>query len=191
MKKFKIYFDKDDVGNKLCQFLFQEYNKDYNDNFHWEDSETFMLAENENIKATDDYFKEILHRKGTFFDLEPSPGFVKCVKDLIEEGYEVRILTHPQWTSDHCLVEKINWVKKHLPFFDLNNLMMTKLKGEVAKENRILLDDNPENLKSWEKEGGIGVCFGTIKYSQKWEGYKVSNFEEFKDLIKKLEGEKK
>jgi 5'(3')-deoxyribonucleotidase len=182
----KIYFDLDDVGNELCRFLFETYNQEHGDSFEWVNSQYFMVAENEGLKVDNDYFVEVLHRQGTFLKLEPAPGYVEVMKKLIKDGHEVRILTHPQWTSSYCLNEKIDWIKKHLPFFDLNHVIMTRLKGEVAKENRVLLDDNPEHLKKWEAEGGIGVSYAKIKYSENWQGYKVKDFNEFYELINKL-----
>jgi len=92
----KIYFDLDDVGNELCRYLFETYNKEHSDDFHWLNSDTFMLAENEGLKADNDYFKEVLHRKGTFLNLSAAPSYVAVMKKLIHEGYDVRILTHPQ-----------------------------------------------------------------------------------------------
>lgn len=183
----KIYFDLDDVGNELCRYLFETYNKEHKDNFHWLNSETFMLAENKNLKATNEYFTEVLHREGTFLNLDPAPGYVELMKKLIDEGYDVRILTHPQWSSEYCLNEKIQWIKKHLPFFTLDHIIMTRLKGEVAGPNKILLDDNPNHLKNWEENGGKGVSYAKIAYSKNWEGYKIKEFEEFYHLIKKLE----
>lgn len=183
----KIYFDLDDVGNELCRYLFETYNKEHNDNFDWLNSKTFMLSENEGLKVDNEYFKEVLHRKGTFFNLSPAPQYVEIIKKLIKEGYAVRILTHPQWTSSYCLEEKIEWIKKHLPFFNLDNLIMTRLKGEVAGPKKILLDDNPEHLKKWEENGGIGVAYAKIKYSKSWSGYKVEDFQEFYEIVKKME----
>lgn len=188
-KKLKIYFDKDDVGNKLAKHIIEIYNREMNDDFDWKESEEFMIAKNIGLKADNDYFNEILHREGTFLNAEPHLGYAEVIERLILEGYEVRILTHPQWNSKYCLNEKIEWIKKYLPFFDLNNLIMTRLKGEVASENKILIDDNPKNLKDWEENGGIGICFSKMKYSEEWEGHKVKNFEEVYDLIHLLEEE--
>lgn len=186
----KIYFDLDDVGNEFWKKLFAIYNEENNDNCNYLECEIHLIEEVNGIKADKKYFRKLLARKGLFMDLEPIPGYVELIKRLIAEGYEVRILTFPQWHSKHCMNEKVAWIKKHLPFFDLNNIIFTKLKGDVSGPNKILIDDNPFNLQDWEDNGGIGIGFGKIKYTQKWPGYKVDNFDELYALIKQIEREK-
>lgn len=186
-KKPIIFLDIDDVGNDLCEFLFDTHNRENNESFDWRKSKTFMLAENEGIKVGDEYFKEVLHREGTFLNLKPKKGYVEVIRKLIDEGFDVRLLTHPQWTSPYCLKEKMQWVQKHLPFFHLDDhLIMTRIKHEVAGEGKILLDDNPEHLRKWEEKGGIGIAFAEIEYSKAWDGKKVENFDQFYELVHKL-----
>ncbi|MDD4035872.1 MAG: hypothetical protein PHS45_00920 [Bacilli bacterium] len=185
----KIYFDLDDVGNNLCETVFKYYNRDFNDDFNWLDSEFFMWADNKEIKTNNDYFNTLLHSEGVFFNVDVTPGYVEIIKRLIDEKYDVRILTHPQWQSKYCMNEKVEWIMKYLPFFDLENIIMTKLKQEVSGKGRILIDDNPGHLEKWEENGGIGIAFVRSKYSEKWSGYKASNLEEIYDLIKKIEND--
>lgn len=189
MKGITLYIDLDDVGNELCRYLFETYNREHNDSFLWTESETFVLAENKGLKVNNDYFVDVRHRKETFGALAPANGYVHMMKRFIEEGYDVRILTHPQWTSPYCMTEKMQWIQKHLPFFSLDDLIMTKLKGEVAGPGRILLDDNPAHLQAWEDHGGIGVAYTKIAYSKKWTGFRVETFEEFYELVKDIESD--
>lgn len=185
----KIYFDMDDVGNELNKQLCEIYNKEYNDDFNFYDSEFSNVGDNERVKVNDDYFVNIIYQQGFFLNLEPLPGYIDLIKRLINENYEVRILTQPQWTSPYCMNEKIEWIRRYLPFFDLDNIIFTRLKGEVGGKGRILIDDNPRNLKTWEENGGIGIAYGISKYSQKWDGYKSNDFDEIYNIIKNVEEE--
>lgn len=189
MQGITLYIDLDDVGNELCRYLFETYNREYDDSFLWTESETFMLAENKELKVNNDYFVDVLHREGTFGSLSPAEGYVQMMKRFVDEGYDIRILTRPQWTSPYCVMEKMQWIQKHLPFFSLDNLMMTKLKGEVAGPGRILLDDNPSHLHAWEEHRGIGGAYTKIAYSKKWTGLSVETFEEFYQLVKDIESD--
>ncbi len=186
----KIYFDMDDVGNELNKYLYEVYNKDFNDNRCGRDSDCFYIEHNPGIKASAEYFIEILATEGVFINLKPNQGYIDIIEKLIDENYDVRILTYPQWKSKYCMNEKVEWIRRHLPFVNLDNLIFTRLKEEVAAENRILIDDNPSHLKKWEENGGIGVAYGKNKYTDNWNGYRVNNFEEFYQLIKQLEKDK-
>jgi 5'(3')-deoxyribonucleotidase len=186
----KIYFDMDDVGNELNRYLLGIYNNEYGGNFNFRDSESPLVNENYDIKVDDSYFKNIIYQEGCFLNLEPLEGYINLIKHLMDENYDVRILTYPQWTSPYCMNEKIEWIRRHLPFFNLDNIIFTRLKEELASENRILIDDNPNYLKKWEEHGGIGIAFGTSKYTKKWNGYRANDFDEIYNIIKKIEEEK-
>jgi 5'(3')-deoxyribonucleotidase len=183
----KIYFDLDDVGNNLGETMLKRYNKDFNDNYNWRDLENNTWADNEGVKVDDDYFVNLLCSKGAFLNVDARPGYIEIIKRLIDEKYDVRILTQPEWKSKYCMSDKVEWIKKHLPFFDLGNIIMTKLKGEVSGKGKILIDDNPEQLKQWEENGGIGIAFVNSRYSERWSGYKAYTFEEVYNLIKEIE----
>jgi len=185
----KIYFDMDDVGNELNRYMYDIYNGDHNDSRSCLDSECFYIEQNPGIKATAEYFIELLHNEGVFLNLEPIPGYINVIRKLIDENYDVRILTHPQWISKYCMNEKVEWIRRYLPFFNVENIIFTRLKEELAGKNRILIDDNPAHLKKWEENGGISVAYGKNKYTKEWTGYRVENFEEFYNLIKQLEKE--
>lgn len=187
----KIYFDLDDVGNNLCEVVLKRYNKDFNDNYNWHDLENNTWADNEGVKADNDYFVNLLCSKGIFLNVDARPGYIEIIKRLIDEKYDVRILTQPEWKSKYCMSDKVLWIKKYLPFFDLGNIIMTKLKQEVSGKGKILIDDNPEHLLKWEENGGIGIAFVRSEYSKNWSGYQATNFDEVYDLIKKIEKDNK
>ena len=187
MRKHKIFLDMDDVAKELCKRLVARYNKDFNDNVNWLDNMEQMIWDNKNIKADKKYIMDLLFEKGAFLDNPPIEGFVECVKRLIDDGFEVFFLTFPQWESPYCVSEKVEWLQTYLPFFKLDHLIMAKNKGEVSGKHKILLDDSPNNLTDWEKEGGIGISYAKIKYSQKWCGKQVFSFEEFYEYVHILE----
>ncbi len=185
----KIYFDMDDVGCDFRACLFDIYSQEYGEDCGYDGCDNYYIEYSTGIKADAEYFKEVLYREGLFLNLKPIPGYIEIIKKLIDEGYEVRILSHPQWESPYCMNEKIAWIKKHMPFFNLNNIIFAKLKGEIGAPGRIFIDDAPRNLEAWEKAGGIGIAFGQYKYTKEWKGYKVNDFDELYDLIKKIEKE--
>lgn len=110
----------------------------------------FFAIENANKKCAvvPNFFKE----------LKPIKKNVEALIALINEGYQVKILTKtPNENADN---DKKVWLKKYIPQIKNENIICVR-KGmkinyiaEQEKGNAILLDDNDTNLKQWEKYGG-------------------------------------
>lgn len=78
---------------------------------------------------------------GFFSNLEPIPGAIESYKKL-EEHFEVRILTRPSVYNLMCYTEKADWVKRHLGFEVLENLITMCDKSEITNPDAILIDDD-------------------------------------------------
>lgn len=69
--------------------------------------------------------------------------------------FKPEILSSP--SSSHTSVEgKHRWMEEHLPNVKLN-LVQSKQKQIMAKQNAILIDDREDICKRWEDAGGIAV----------------------------------
>jgi 5'(3')-deoxyribonucleotidase len=94
-----------------------------------------------------------------FLNLKPIRKNVNALIDLINKGFQVKILTKtPNENADN---QKVQWLAKHIPQIKKENIICVR-KGmkinyinENEKQNAILLDDNDTNLKQWEKYGGF------------------------------------
>ena len=101
-----------------------------------------------------------------FLDLKPIRKNVDALIDLINKGFQVKILTKtPNENADN---QKVQWLAKHIPQIKKENIICVR-KGmkinyinENEKGNAILLDDNDTNLKQWIKYG----CFKAIKITK-------------------------
>ncbi len=134
--------------------------------------------------GNEDYFSDLLQQENMFLNPELTPGAAEYMERLIGDGFNIKILTSPQW-NPYCTNEKMAWIRKHLPFFDLGNLMLSNQKWPMACKNRILLDDNTGHLREWYKYGGFPVA-----YAHNWnEGFpiRVDSHEEFYHLVHDLE----
>lgn len=177
-----IFYDQDDVLNFLSKAAIAKYNKDFNDNFDWRENKSYWWQDVAHF--SDEYFINMLNTPGFFIDIEPQEDGLYYMKNLIDEGFDVRVITRPQYNST-CPGEKIDWFKKHAPFFDVSKVCLTKDKWLLAGPDRILFDDATHNLEEWHKCGGIGIALD-YKQNRNWEGPRVKTHKEFYELIHTL-----
>lgn len=142
-------------------------------NFHWWWSNWLDRREAE----------ELLLQENFFYNLEPMEEAIETINNLHKEGYEICFLTTPQF-NQHCTFEKTQWLYKHFAWFDENkHLVLTGNKKLLDEENRLLLDDSPNNLK-WDK--GLNICFDHL-YNRDFKGLRVDGWCDFYNLIKLME----
>lgn len=77
---------------------------------------------------------------GFFSNLEPMPDAIESFKKL-EEHFDVYILTRPSIYNLMCYTEKADWVKRHLGFHVLENLITMCDKSLVQGKGAYLIDD--------------------------------------------------
>lgn len=77
---------------------------------------------------------------GFFSNLEPIPGSIEAFKKL-QDHFDVYILTRPSIYNLMCYTEKADWVKRHLGFHVLENLIMMCDKSVVKGHGAYLIDD--------------------------------------------------
>lgn len=93
-------------------------------------------------------------------NLDPLPWCIDLLMmcELAVGMGNVSILT-TQCGSEFCSSGKENWVRERLPKRFLESIIITKDKHLVAARDRILIDDNEENIDAWNMAGGFGVLF--------------------------------
>ena len=96
--------------------------------------------------------------------IRPLRSNIKRIEDLLSKNIEIKILTICK--TNKIVEEKIEWIKKHMPFFSLKNVIFIskeekkysdltskELKSNYLKENinkdniNILIDDDNEIIK--------------------------------------------
>jgi 5'-nucleotidase len=151
MKKETWYVDMDDT---LCKFVGQAY---------------LDLKANPSIKYPQSVY-------GFFTKLKPHANAVESMKEMVDMGLDVWILTRPSVLNPLCYTEKRVWVEQHLGLDFCDRLILCPDKGRVGDENDFLIDDynwkTPKNPKStpWK---GTQLLFGQAPY-ENWD--KVMEF---------------
>lgn len=136
------------------------------------------------------YFENILLRKGVFLNSLPIEDAVFYINKLKKDGHEIVFLTSPQWFSNYCMVEKVEWlIDKFWTWFNPDkHLVMTTRKDLLTKkgENDILIDDSISNLDKWN---GIKICKGT-SCNKDYKGLRCETWQDIYELILTIEGGK-
>lgn len=86
--------------------------------------------------------RTVMKQPGFFRSLAPVVHAIEALREMVAEGHEVFLVTSPLSNSDHCIPEKIEWVKRHLGEDWLRRLVITKDKTIVRGD--LLVEDNPE-----------------------------------------------
>ncbi|MCP4438092.1 MAG: hypothetical protein GY810_04040 [Aureispira sp.] len=77
---------------------------------------------------------------GFFAGLEPLAGAIESYR-LLEQHFEVYILTAPSYRNPLCYTEKRVWVEQHLGLSTTQNLIICQRKGLLIGD--FLIDDHP------------------------------------------------
>ena len=102
--------------------------------------------------------------------------FARLLNKVQKQGYQIGIITWlPKNSTDEfdkiVTVEKINWIKKHLPsvkWDEIHILPYGTPKSLFGNENSILFDDEENNRKDW-----IGVAYDETKIFNVLRGCKI------------------
>lgn len=85
---------------------------------------------------------DIMNKERFYAELEPIPGSVEAVRQMVEDGHTVFIVTSPWIGNVSCLQDKQDWVEKHIGKGWAERLILTRDKTVVLGD--ILIDDKPE-----------------------------------------------
>jgi len=102
-----------------------------------------------------------LHEKGFFLDLPPMPGAVKYFQKLLDDGYDVVIVTQPPRKADYAIAEKRQWIQQRFPNYDLSNMVFCHRKNLIRGD--LLIDDRPSHLLEWNAVNPKGII-ATIEH---------------------------
>lgn len=109
---------------------------------------------------------KLMYNEGFFLNRPPIKPMLKIVKNLINAGYNVRVLTSVI-DSQYCVPEKALWLDKYLPELKEENRIYVpygtvksdyaQLKVDTKNSVNVLIDDYTENLDKWTLEGALPI----------------------------------
>lgn len=118
-----------------------------------------------------------LNRPGFFADLEPIPGAVSALERLKDRAELVVLTASPR----EAMADKVNWIRRHLPFIPKENVIITYRKDLVWGD--VLFDDAPRNLRHFR---GFRVLMDYPYNRNFHDTYRVRNWAEFEALMERV-----
>ena len=91
-------------------------------------------------------------------ELEPFADNVALVRSLIAEGIKVYILTKA--ANEAGKAGKIDWLANYIPEITAEQFICIVGSGrkvDFVREAGVLVDDDPKNIRQWEKGGFTGL----------------------------------
>ena len=146
-RKLIIAVDLDSTLNNLNEVWITKYNEIYNDTLKCFNEWNVLNCVNPECGNKIFY---ILGEKDFLYNLGINDGADEVMEKLCTE-HDVYIVT--AYTADTC-VDKVRWVQKYLPFFDIKNIVFCNNKSLFNAD--ALIDDAPHNLESFPN---TTICF--------------------------------
>lgn len=178
-----LLIDQDEVLAQFTTRILQWWNEDHKTDFKIDDIKEYWLEKTLGQRSA--YFIKSCMREPSFFaNLDPIHGALEGMKQLHDDGHEVIIASKVPLNAGIGFYGKVEWIRKNLPWFDLNNFVgvqrKTLLKGDV------LLDDSPNNVKLFQDTGRQVVIFNR-PWNQNIPGLRANSWTQFVDMIRETE----
>jgi 5'-nucleotidase len=169
----RVLLDMDGVMADLMSHWADMLNRYHNANITVDDFKDWKV-EKAVPHLTYEQVHEFLADPGFFLHLQPIPGAIEAVKDLMSDGQDVVFVTYCRAGHE----DKRKWVERHLPGFPMANIIFAERKELIQGD--VLVDDGLHNLEAWQAEHptGVAVAFDT-PYNQSWHGPRITDWSEF------------
>lgn len=140
----KIGIDLDDTINNLVEVWIERYNIDYNDNVRIEDIITWDIGDF--TKAGKDFYK-YLGDGETFKNLSIKDGAAEVIEKLCGNNKVYIVTANASYNKGVC-DDKVNFIKKFMPFFPIKNIIFINNKSLLDLD--ILIDDGLHNFEGFK-----------------------------------------
>jgi len=140
----RIGVDLDDVINDLVPKWIYFYNRDYNDNLKIEDIKSWDIGDY--TKIGKDFYKYLGNEK-LFKFLSINDGAAEIIEKLCKK-HEVYIVTANASYNKGVCDDKVNFIKKFMPFFPIKNIIFINNKSLLDLD--ILIDDGLHNFVNFK-----------------------------------------
>jgi 5'-nucleotidase len=99
-----------------------------------------------------DKVRAIMREPGFFLALDPIPGGLEAVREMVAQRHEVFFCTAPVSDCPTCPMEKFQWIERHMGADFVRRIVLTSDKTLVRGD--FLVDDNPQisgvKIPEWE-----------------------------------------
>jgi len=100
-----------------------------------------MIIEDDYPEHLRDKIVSIQNEPNFYLNLKLISGSVDAIKIMLDLGHDVRICTAPARYYENCVLEKFQWVEKHLGRDFTKRIILTRDKTLIR--GQLLIDDKP------------------------------------------------
>lgn len=180
----RIVVDQDQVICKWVERILEWYNEDKGTCYTRDDITNWDMKSNLGPNAGD-FLRSCMRYPELYRDLDPVEGALTGMKKLHDMKHDVVIVTAVPRCAGIAYHGKLEWLRRNMPWFDLNNFIACSRKELVYGD--IILDDGPHNIDAWRKQGRTTVVFDA-PWNRKVEStHRVKHWNEFIRLVEHKE----
>ncbi len=124
---------------------------------------------------------ELLCEEGFFLNMEPIPGAIEAIHEMLDEKLRVMICTTPHPESMFCIGEKTAWVKKYLGKEFVKHMIFTQDKTIIHAD--VLIDDKPEIHGYNKSPSWTHVLFGAVYNQHVDTPHRLNDWTKWREVI--------
>lgn len=184
----RIAVDQDQVICKWVERVLEWYNEDYKTNFTRDDIKNYWAMQDILGVQGKPFIRAAMRYPEMYRDLDEVEGAIAGMKSLTDLGYDVVIATAVPRSAGIAYHGKLEWLRRRMPWFNLDNFIAIQRKDLLAAD--VLIDDGPHNIEAWVKSGRECIIFDApwnqgIKESD--FVYRAKNWDEVLARIKRID----
>lgn len=172
-----VLFDMDDVITDCLGGVIEEWNKQNNTTFTKEDVNRWDID-----SCLGEGAHQIFFKKGFFKNLKEKNNAISVIQKLIESTrYDIYIVTACQSVQE--IEEKIHWLEKHIPGFNIKRFIACREKYMIRGD--VIIDDRTENLDGCRKY--MDCILYNMPHNDKTKKYvRIESLEEIPEILEQL-----
>lgn len=150
----RILIDQDEVLACWLKRILEWYNQDYGTSLRVDDIKSYWMDGMLGPQGRD-FVRSCIRWPDLYTNLEPVAGAVDGMKSLLYDGHDVIIVSSVPTAGAIAYHGKLEWLRKHMPFFPLKNFIATSRKDLITGD--LLFDDAPHNIEAFVNAGRRAV----------------------------------
>lgn len=130
-------------------------------------------------RLKDERYQSLLCELGFFRHLGVEEGAQQALQMAQSDGHSIYVVSA---TTKYDYADKVEWLAEYFPLIPRKHFIGASCKAELARHDRLLIDDAPHNLTDWEAAGGIAVAY-TQPWNHEWKGLRMHHWYELARIL--------
>lgn len=182
MRKLTVLIDMDDTIENFCEVWVDLINENNGTNVSMDDINEWDISKAFPTLTKDKIYTHLLS-KDLWGRVAPLPGAVETIKQIIDDGHKVIIVTASDPRTVSMKLELVLF--KYFPYLTYEDVIITSQKQCVLGD--VLIDDAPHNLIGGQYFPILMTAHHNMGYDASSNGFlRVNNWKEAYQAIKML-----